>query len=347
MKILVTGGAGFIGYNIISYLSTNYPNYNLIAFDNLKRLGSESNLVHLKNKNIQFVHGDIRNTSELYSVGNVDLVIHCASNPSVLAGITDSSELVIQNNLIGSINVFEFTSQQQAKIIFLSSNRVYDSRALNNLSYIEKDTRLVLSGDQLFEGVSENGISEKFSTSFTRTFYGTTKLCSELLLQEYAEYRELKYIINRFGVVSGKGQFGTQDQGIISFWLKKHLKQESLSYFGYGGKGKQVRDVLHILDLCEILDLQLKNIDNIHGETFNIGGGFLNSFSLMELTERCQAYTGNVIQIKSVKANRSGDIPIYYTDNTKILKSLKWAPRLTLDEILEDLLQWYRDNHNF
>ncbi|WP_207534900.1 NAD-dependent epimerase/dehydratase family protein [Desertivirga arenae] len=344
MKILVTGGAGFIGYNILSYLNDHYPSFSLIAFDNLKRLGSESNVAKLKLKGVTFIHGDIRNAIELKLVGQVDFVVHCASDASVLSGITSSSDVIIQNNLLGSINIFEFAAKQKAAVIFFSTNRVYGCSLLNNLKYSELDTRFSLSSEQVIPGVSEFGIAEDFPVYSEKTFYGATKYCSEVLLQEYAAFAGLKYVINRFGVVAGRGQFGMQDQGVVSFWLKQHLMNGNLGYFGYGGKGKQVRDALHVLDLCRVIDLQISNFSIINGETFNIGGGKENSFSLKELTELCKALTGNSPFIESVIDNRVGDIPIYFTDNRKVENKLRWTPSFTVNQILKDLYDWYQNS---
>jgi len=344
MNILVTGGAGFIGFNLLSYLNDLYPNYRLIAIDNLKRLGSETNITALAKRGIKFIHGDIRNTQEINMAGAVDIIIHCASDASILSGITSSSELVIQNNLLGSINIFEYAVQQNARLIFFSTNRVYGSKSLNEINYSEENTRFKLNQLQTIHGVSEYGISEEFPLLQSKTFYGATKYCSEILLMEYAEFYGLKYVINRFGIVSGKGQFGTRDQGIISYWLKQHYFKEHLCYFGYGGHGKQVRDAIHIMDLCRIIDLQINNISTIDREIFNIGGGKANSFSLQELTQYCQDITGNKLVIENSKEIRPGDIPLYYTDNRKISEKFDWLPKQNLHEILSDLFYWYKED---
>lgn len=165
-----------------------------------------------------------------------------------------------------------------------------------------------------------------------------------VLDRNYAAFRNLKYVINRFGIVSGKGQFGIKEQGIMSYWLKQHVVEGQLDYYGYGGGGKQVRDALHILDLCCLVDLQIHNISSVAGETFNIGGGKSNSFSLFELTQLCQEITGNIISIGQFEENRAGDIPIYYTDNTKIIERLNWEPSCNVNEILLDLFNWYSES---
>ena len=90
--------------------------------------------------------------------------------------------------------------------------------------------------------------------------YGFTKLESEKLIKEMFYQSKLKYIINRFGVISGPWQFGKQDQGFVSLWVANHLFNKKLSYIGFGGYGHQVRDILHIEDACEIILLQISKI---------------------------------------------------------------------------------------
>lgn len=341
MRILVTGGAGFIGFNLLCYLQDLYPSYRFVALDNLKRAGSETNMSELNKRGIDFILADIRYPQEIKKAGSIDLILHCASDTSVLSGITSSSEILIQNNLLGSINVFEYAACTGGQLIFFSTNRVYGCKELNEIKYSVGETRFLLSADQYFPGISFDGVSEAFPVTSNKTFYGATKYCSELLLQEYASYRNLNYLINRFGVVSGKGQFGMQDQGVMSYWMKQHLTNGRLSYFGYGGEGKQVRDALHIMDLCRLIELQIKELPSLQGETFNIGGGFSNSFSLQELTQYCESITGRSVVVEGNTQSRLGDIPIYYTDNSKIKNRLNWSPKHSVLDILNDLYHWH------
>jgi CDP-paratose 2-epimerase len=338
MRILVTGGAGFIGCNLSLYLKKQYPEYELVIIDNLSRAGSETNVEKICELGVEFIEGDVRRMSDLNSISNIDIVIHCASNPSVLAGLSSPSSEVIENNLIGSINVYEFASKNKADVVLFSTNRVYNQDNLNELKFQVGDSRFILDEGQTFPGVSELGLDERFPVDESKTFYGATKFCSEVLLKEYGQYQGLRYVINRFGVVSGPGQFGNQNQGIVSHWLKCHLRKKNLQYFGYGGSGKQVRDVIHVLDVCEVIDRQIHQIANVNGETFNVGGGLTNSFSLLELTSLCQSVTGNRVEIASSRDMRVGDIPLYYTNNTKISDRLNWIPKRTVKEVLIDLL---------
>jgi CDP-paratose 2-epimerase len=128
-----------------------------------------------------------------------------------------------------------------------------------------------------------------------RSFYGTTKLASELFIQEYTAFYGLKASITRFGVIAGPRQMGKTDQGVVTLWMAKHFWKQSLKYIGYGGIGKQVRDILHIDDLVALIDLQIHNIEKFENKVYNAGGGIRNSASLLEMTAICEKITGNKI----------------------------------------------------
>lgn len=343
-KVLITGGAGFVGSNIaIRYKKDNHRS-RVIALDNLKRRGSELNLLRLKEAGVEFVHGDIRNKEDIETVGPFNLMVECSAEPSVLAGYNESPEYLINTNLMGTVNCLESVRKCGADIIFLSTSRVYPIRTINALEYMEFETRLDLAPEQKIQGVSQSGFSEDFPLSGTRSLYGTTKLASELLLQEYVEMYGIRGIINRCGVLTGPWQMGKVDQGVVVLWVARHIYNGKLSYFGYGGKGKQVRDILHIDDLYELLKIQIENINNHNGQIYNVGGGRELSISLCELTELCQQITGNIIQISSIEANRDADIPYYVTDYSKVQKATGWRPKVSLKEIVAEIADWVKEN---
>lgn len=344
MRVLITGGAGFVGSNLSKYLSERFENCELISVDNLQRKGSEVNMKQLLEHGITFKYLDLKIKEEIEALEPVDYIIHCASDSSVLSGIEDSSHKLLSTNLYASINLFEVASKWKSKIIFFSTNRVYPSNLLSEIKYERIGDRFVLKKKQIIEGISYDGINEAFSTEGTKTFYGSSKLCCELLLQEYKEYKGLKFINNRFGVISGPGQLGVGGQGVISYWVKNILLSRELSYFGFGGKGYQVRDALHIDDVCRIVHMQIQGFENHVGKTFNIGGGLASSFSLNELTKVCEDIVGKKVNIKKITDNRIGDIPIYYTDNKSVEESFDWKPEKDVSQIVADLLNWYESD---
>ncbi len=340
MKILITGGAGFVGSNLAIKLKEKYPLYAVNCLDNLKRRGSELNLPRLKSYDINFIHGDIRNAEDLAEIPPFDCMIDASAEPSVLAGITSPVAQVVNNNLLGTVNCLELAKKYRANFIFLSTSRVYPIKALEKSAFQELDSRFEWTDTQDQVGISAEGVDERFTLRGSRSFYGTTKLASELLIQEYQELGGLNTVINRCGVISGPYQMGKVDQGVIVLWVARHFWKGELGYFGYGGTGKQVRDVLHIQDLFELIDLQLHQLDTVSGEIFNVGGGKNNSISLKELTALCQEISEHQVNISSVPENRVADLRIYLTNNQKVNQALGWRPRFSPQDVLQDIFDW-------
>ena len=256
-KILITGGAGFVGSNIAIKLRQQFPNTKITCLDNLNRRGSELALKRLKQAGIDFIHGDIRNREDLELNDTYDLIIECSAEPSVLAGINSSPDYLINTNLIGTINCLEVARKTGANVFFLSTSRIYPISYINELDYTESEWRFNISDDQKTIGASSEGIAENFPLDKPRSLYGTTKLASELLLAEYIDTYGVKGILNRCGVITGPWQMGKVDQGVFVLWVAKHYFNQSLSFIGYGGEGKQVRDFIHIDDLYKAIVTQL------------------------------------------------------------------------------------------
>jgi len=343
-NILITGGAGFVGSNLALKLKEKYPLAEIFCMDNLKRRGSELNIPRLKAAGVNFVHGDIRNKEDFEEIESADLILECSAEPSVLAGINSSPSYLINTNLVGTVNCLEFARQHKADFVFLSTSRVYPIDPINNLEYIEEEKRFNLTDKQIIAGASKNGIAENFPLDGARSLYGTTKLCSEFLLQEYIYNYGLKGIINRCGVIAGPWQMGKVDQGVFVLWVARHIFNGKLSYIGYGGEGKQVRDFIHIDDLFDILDIQLNDIEKFSGNIWHIGGGIENSVSLKELTEICEKVTGNKIEIASVRENRPADLKLFVTDCEKIKKLTGWKPKKNAEETIRDIADWIGNN---
>jgi CDP-paratose 2-epimerase len=163
-------------------------------------------------------------------------------------------------------------------------------------------------------------------------------------MREYLEMYGLRGIINRCGVLTGPWQMGKADQGVIVLWAARHIYGGALKYIGYGGAGKQVRDLLHVDDLLRLVLHQIAHLDALSGKTFNVGGGRGVSMSLLELTRLCQEITGSTIPIASEPENRAADIPLYLTDNRRITEATGWAPERNARETLEDVCRWITDH---
>src|SRR4030095_3249961 len=271
MKILITGGAGFVGSSLALAFRRENASAQVTVVDNLKRRGSELNLSLFKQSAIKFVHGDIRNPSDLDQLDSAyDLFIEASAEPSVQAGIKGSPRYAFQTNLSGTFNCLEFARKSAGAFVFLPTSRVYSLTPLKKIALVETPTRLAIADNQSIKGISVRGINEDFPTNLPRSIYGATKLASELIVQEYADTYGLRSIINRCGVIAGPGQFGKVDQGVFTMGVANTHFKKPWKYTGFGGKGKQVRDLLHPLDLFSLVKKQIEKIDDISGQVFNV-----------------------------------------------------------------------------
>ncbi|MFN8282852.1 MAG: NAD-dependent epimerase/dehydratase family protein [Chitinophagales bacterium] len=343
-NILITGGAGFVGSSMALQLKAKYPSYEIYVLDNLKRRGSELNIPRLKAANIHFIHGDIRNKEDFDGLPKIDCILEASAEPSVLAGIDSTPDYLINTNLSGTINCLNFATKNKSDFIFLSTSRIYPIETIESINFTESETRFEIAEQQTIKGFSKNGISEDFPLDNYRSLYGTTKLASELFIQEYKQFFGLKTVINRCGVLTGPWQMGKIDQGVVVLWIAKHFWNQPLSYIGYGGTGKQVRDMLHTDDLFRLIDWQMHNLDEINGEIFNVGGGTEISLSLNEMTTLCEEITGNKISMKQVPENRAADIRIYITDNAKVTAKTGWKPQVSQKQIFTEIYEWIKEN---
>ncbi len=346
-QILITGGAGFVGSTLAIGIKKKYPDYDVFAFDNLSRRGSELNLKRLKEFGVAFVHGDIRNAEDLADFKHLDIIIDAAADPSVLSGIQSPVMPLIHTNLFGTVNGLELANKFKAAFIFLSTSRIYPIKNLEAAAYDELETRFVWKEEQTIRGIGSKGVREDFPLEGSRSFYGASKLASELMVTEYNELKGIQTIINRCGVISGPWQMGKVDQGVLVLWLAKHYFKGDLSYIGYGGTGKQMRDVMHADDLLDLIDHQIHHLNVYNGQTLNVGGGNAISFSLQELTKMCEEVTGNKINIKPIKENRVADVRIYVSDCSR-LETLThphpWKPKRNMKQLVEDTFVWMKQN---
>jgi CDP-paratose 2-epimerase len=343
-RIVVTGGAGFIGANVALSLAGRSSADHVIAVDNLKRRGSELNLPRLRDGGVEFVHGDVRELDDLDAISSVDAIVECSAEPSVLAGIDGSPGYLIGSNLVGAYNCLEFARRNGAFMLFLSTSRVYPVAALESLKLRETDTRFELSDDQDIAGASSAGVSEELPLTGARTLYGTTKLAAELLIEEYRATYGLRAVVDRCGVIAGPWQMGKVDQGVFTYWMLAHHFSRPLSYIGFGGTGKQVRDLLHVDDLVDLVHEQLGAADRWDGLTVNVGGGRECSLSLSETTAICEELTGNVIGVSASGDSRPGDVPVYLSDCARLFSASGWRPKRSAHTVMSDIHAWILDN---
>ncbi|HEV2723893.1 MAG TPA: NAD-dependent epimerase/dehydratase family protein [Thermoleophilaceae bacterium] len=339
-RVLVVGGCGFVGSSVALALSERRRDWQLIAFDNLRRRGSELNLRRLREAGVQFVHGDVRENEDLRALEPVDAILECSAEPSVLAGYGSNPDYAVRTNLLGAFHCLELARRDQAQFVFLSTSRVYPIGPLLELRLRTDESRFELEEEQPIQGASDRGISERFPLEGARSIYGATKLSAELLINEYADAYGLETVIDRCGVIAGPWQMGKVDQGVFTHWVLSHLFGRELSYIGFGGEGRQVRDLLHVADLADLLERQLSDPAQWATSVLNIGGGRPGSLSLRETTELCRELTGRQVPVSAELADRPADVPIYLSDCTELFARTDWRPSRTPREILADIVTW-------
>ncbi|MCC7274908.1 MAG: NAD-dependent epimerase/dehydratase family protein [Alphaproteobacteria bacterium] len=342
--ILVTGGAGFVGSHLSLSLRRDLPDATVIAFDNLRRRGSELALARLAAGGVRFVHGDVRAAADLAEAGAFDLLVDCSAEPSVHAGYEGGAEYLVDTNLMGTARCLEAARRHGADVLFLSTSRVYPIAGLRSLPLDPAGDRLDLAPTATGPGWSHAGVATGFPLDGPRSLYGATKLASELLVHEYGAMYGLRTLVDRCGVLTGPWQMGKVDQGFFVLWAARHLYGGALAYRGFGGDGLQVRDVLHVADLHALVLRQLAALDRHAGCTFNVGGGRGCSISLRELTGACARLTGRTLEIGRIADTAAADVPWYVTDNTAVGSAFDWAPARSVEDTLEEICRWLYDH---
>lgn len=327
-KILITGAAGFIGFNLVKKILSN-TEYNLIVIDNLSSRASRYNIKEInrlikKNpQRIKFLKLNIgKNILKeiLKLTKELHLIIHLAADLNQVKAIKNSMKM-FQTNIMGTFNVLNIAREFSAAVIFSSSIKVY-SDWLNNLKIVEKNKKYAYS--------KIKGINEKFALDKnfnSRGIYGLTKYLGELICQEYHNLFNISVIINRKSGIYGSYQYGTPGYGWLWNFTESVMRGKIINIFG---TGKQVRDVLYVDDL---VDLYLKQIDYLFHNSFqvfeiyNIGGGEKNSLSLLETLDYIEKITGKKARLKFLPP-RPSDLKIWITDIKSVSTKFKWYPKI-------------------
>jgi CDP-paratose 2-epimerase len=347
LKALITGICGFVGSTLARALTESSTFDEIVGVDNFSRAGSELNRRPVEALGIRVLAGDIRNPSDVDALPQVDWVIDCAANPSVLAGVDGktSSRQLVEHNLSGTINVLEYCKRHSAGFALLSTSRVYSIAPIASLTVESVNDAFVPVDDgRLPVGVSRAGVSEAFSTAPPVSLYGSTKVASEHLALEYGATFGFPVWVNRCGVMAGAGQFGHPAQGIFAYWIHSFREGRPLKYIGFGGEGHQVRDCLHPRDLIPLLRQQFAEpLDSSHPRIVNVSGGIENSMSLRQLSAWCEGRFGPK-KIAAVAETRAFDIPWMVLDASLARSTWNWRPQTAIEQVLQEIADHADEN---
>ena len=341
MKILITGGAGFVGSHVAEYYARK--DYEVVAFDNLSRaelLGYEKsnamyNWNYLKGYKIELIKGDIRDFEKLKDAAkNADAIIHTAAQTAVTTSLRNP-RTDFEINAVGTFNVLEAArlSENNPCVVYCSTNKVYGNN-VNKIAVIEKEKRYEFADERY-----KNGIPEDFPTDLCEhTPYGCSKFAGDVYVQDYAHTYGLKTGVFRMSCIYGERQFGVEDQGWVAWFAIATLLDKPITIYG---DGKQVRDVLYVKDLIRAYDLFINS--NLKQAVFNIGGGPENTLSLLGLLDLLEGLTGKRAKI-SYENWRPSDQKVYISDISKVKEKLRWNPRVDPREGVNKLVKWVREN---
>lgn len=335
MKYLITGGCGFIGSNLAAEVLKRGE--ELIVFDNLFRHGSGQNLEWLRTKG-QFTYYpfDIRNYNDVETAiqkESPDVVFHLAGQVAMTTSISNP-RLDFETNTLGTHNLLEAVRKHcpQAMILYSSTNKVYGD--FEYLNFEETATRYICKE-------FPNGFDESISLDF-HSPYGCSKGAADQYLLDYARIFGLKTVVFRHSSMYGGNQHATYDQGWIGWFCQKALeiKNNTLKEpFTISGTGKQVRDVLHADDVVSLYFSAVKNIENVKGQAFNIGGGIANSLSLLELFFELEKILSIKITFTQLPPRESDQL-VFVADNGKINSMTGWQPVISSHLGLKLMLAW-------
>ncbi len=342
VKILVTGGAGFVGSHVAEYYTRRGDEVTVL--DNLLRwevfkgnLGNpQYNWNYLKKyQNVKLMKGDIRNPEDLKKAAKgSDAIIHTAAQVAVTTSMKDP-KLDFEVNAFGTLNVLEAARLNDSAVVYCSTNKVYGEN-VNTIPVAEEEKRYRFADEKY-----KKGIPEDFSIDRAwHTPYGCSKLAGDLYVQDYAHGYGLKTGVFRMSCIYGERQFGVEDQGWIAWFTIATMLGKPITIYG---DGKQVRDVLYIADLVEVFDAFLKSY--LKQGVFNIGGGPDNTLSLLELLDLLERLCGKKPTI-SFADWRPADQKVYISDISRAGEKLGWKPKVSPEEGVRKLVNWISDNLN-
>ena len=351
MKILVTGGCGFLGSNIAAaYLRDKA---DVVVLDALFRTGSEANLAWLRtqgrSENLIFEKGDVAESEVVNAVfkkhGPFDYICHLAGQVAMTTSLSNPRRDML-TNVVGTFNVLEAVRAHcpEALVAYSSTNKVYGD--LGHLEYVETATRYTVPD-------YPNGFDENLSLDFASP-YGCSKGAADQYARDWFRNFGVKTVVFRHSSIYGGRQFATFDQGWIGWFCQQAVEQrrafesgQPVKRFTISGTGKQVRDVLHADDLIRLYQAAFKHRTACAGEIFNIGGGLNNSLSLLELFALLEKMTGVGHPLEFDRLpRRQSDQDFFVADIAKARRLIGWQPEVAVDKGVERMLNWVRTNNS-
>ncbi len=327
--ILVTGGAGFVGCNLVDSLLQD--GHHVVVFDALARAGSELNLAWLQTRHptVEFVHGDVRDFDAVTEVGRrADVIYHFAAQVAVTTSVTDPTT-DFQVNALGTTNVLEAArlSNRQPTVIFTSTNKVYGG--IEDVTVAETPARYHFPE-------YPHGIAESQPLDF-HSPYGCSKGAADQYVRDYARIYGLPTVVFRMSCIYGPRQFGNEDQGWLAHFIIAAVTGKPLTIYG---DGKQVRDVLFVEDLVSALRLAAEKIERTAGKVYNIGGGPQNALAVWHecgpMLKRLRRQNVDVTFCDW----RPGDQKCYVSDIRKATRELEWEPQIDKETGIRRLWDW-------
>ncbi len=332
-RVLITGGAGFIGVNAARRLLAD--GWDVSVWDNLSRRGAEQNLEWLRTFGpIKFTRIDLRQeaaVNECFQQERYDLVLHCAAQVGVTTSLANP-RFDLENNVLATFNLLEAVRlfRPEAFLIFASSNKVYG--AMDQAQIVERDGRYELAD-------FPHGVSETQPIDF-HSPYGCSKGAADQYVRDYSRTYSLATTCFRQSCIYGYRQFGIEDQGWVAWFLIAHALRRPITIFG---DGKQTRDLLFIDDLIDAYRLAWLKREKAAGQIYNVGGGPQNQFSLKQLRHWLESADGRPVDFGFAPA-RAGDQKVFVADIRKASADLGWRPSCPPEVGIRKLNQWVNAN---